>query len=98
MESLLGMLLVITMLHTIGLTPDGYDTQIWTQAILPRLANTPQFRSVHQARDLWRSKLLVRALHSVNNDPTLLWMFLSSDIQAAFAGRMPKQTRKRKTK
>jgi hypothetical protein len=96
MESLLEMLQVNTMLHTIELRPDERDTQIWKQAILPRLANTPQFRSVHQARDLWRSKLLVRALHSVNDDPTLLWMFLSSDIKSAFAGRMPKQTRKRK--
>jgi hypothetical protein len=92
MQSVSEMLEVHPMLHTIKLRPDERDTQIWTQAILPRLANPPQFRSVRQARDLSRSKLLVRALH------TLLWMFLSSEVQAAFAGRMPKETHKRQNK
>jgi hypothetical protein len=88
-QSLLKMLQVNTLLHTIQLMPDECDMHIYTKAILPRLKNTPQFRSVSQTRGVLRSNLLGRALYSVNDNPTLLWMFLSSNIPAAFAGRMP---------
>jgi hypothetical protein len=96
MQSLLKMLQVNTVLHTIDLTPAECNMHIYTKAILPRLTNTPQFRSVSQTRGVLRSKLLGRALYSVNDNPTLLWMFLSNNIPVAFAGRMPKSTGKRK--
>jgi hypothetical protein len=88
MQSLLKMLQVNTMVHTIKLTPTECDMHIYTNAILPRLKKTPQFHSVSQTRGVLRSKLLGRALYSVNDNPTLLWMFLSNNIPTAFAGRM----------
>jgi hypothetical protein len=88
MRSLLKMLQFNTRLDTIQLNPADCDMHIYTNAILPRLKNTPQFRSVSQTRGVLRSKLLGRALYSVNDNPTLLWMFLSSNVPAAFAGKM----------
>jgi hypothetical protein len=88
MQSLMKMLQGNTMLNRIALTPTECDMHIYAKAILPRLMKTPQFRSVNQTRGVLRPKLLGRALYSVNDNPTLLWMFLSNNIPAAFAGRM----------
>jgi hypothetical protein len=96
MRSLLKMLQFNTRLHKILVTPTECNMRIYTKAILPRLKYTPQFRSVSQAHGVFRSKLLGRALYSVNGNPTLLWRFLSNNVPAAFAGKMPKPTGKRK--
>jgi hypothetical protein len=91
------MLQVSTQLDIIQLDWTDCDMHIFTNAILPRLENTRQFRSVSQTRGLLRSKLLGQALYSVNDNPTLLWMFLSNNIPAAFVGKMPKPSGKRKS-
>jgi hypothetical protein len=84
-EMLLEMLKVNTVLHKITGPLQEYDQQIIHDEIRPRLLvnryrpRVRELRGTIQGNDTsLRAKLLGRALHSVNKQPTILWMFLSS--------------------
>jgi hypothetical protein len=84
-EMLLEMLKVNTVLHKITGPLQEYDQQIIHDEIRPRLVvnryrpRVRELRGTTQGNDnSLRAKLLGRALHSVNKQPTILWMFLSS--------------------
>jgi hypothetical protein len=84
-EMLLEMLKVNTVLHNIDLTLQDCNQQILNDEIRPRLLvnryrpRVRELRGTTQGNDYsLRAKLLGRALHSVNQQPTILWMFLSS--------------------
>jgi hypothetical protein len=82
-EMLAEMLKVNTVLHSITVTLEDYNQRIIHDEVRPRLfVNNyrPRVRAMRtQSNDnSLRAKLLERALHSVNEHPTILWMFLTS--------------------
>jgi hypothetical protein len=72
-----------TVLHTISLSEDERDEQIYIESISPYLETIlyrPRVLAVQQtAERLLREKVLVWALDRVNSNPNLFWMFLSEN-------------------
>jgi hypothetical protein len=89
-EKVLEMLKVNTVLHNITLTFQDYNEQILHDEIHPRLLVNryrPRVRELKGTQDdNLRAKLLGRALHSVNKQPNLLWMFLTSHKEHLLRG------------
>jgi hypothetical protein len=78
-----------TVLHTLVLSPDEKEDEIFQDLIIPRLETNlfrPRVIAVkHAVGPLsFRQKVLRRALQSVSKNPNLLWCFLSENIDAAF--------------
>jgi hypothetical protein len=75
-----------TVLHTIQLSEDERDEEIYTEEILPRLETNlyrPRVLAVKKTKEItFREKVLGRALFSVNSSPNLVWMFLSENVDA----------------
>lgn len=89
-EMLADMLKVNTVLRDITLTLQDHDQQILNDEIFPRLMINryrPRIRAIRGTQDISvRAKLLGRALYSVNGNPTLLWIFLSSHKEHLLRG------------
>jgi hypothetical protein len=79
-----------TVLHTLVLSPDETDDEIFEESIVPHLETNlfrPRVIAVkHAVRHplSFRQKVLGRALQSISRNPNLLWCFLSENIDAAF--------------
>jgi hypothetical protein len=76
-----------TILHTISLSAEERDDDIYTESIQPRLeANLyrPRVLAVKKEADdrPFRQKVLGRALSGVRSNPSLVWMFLSGNVDA----------------
>jgi hypothetical protein len=70
--------------HTIKLSEDERDDEIYTEDILPYLeTNLYRPRVVVVKKTIARpfpEKVLGRALHCVKSNPNLVWMFLSENV------------------
>jgi hypothetical protein len=75
-----------TVLHTIILSEGERDEQIYTGSILPYLETNlyrPRILAVKQTTERpFREKVLGRALYCVKSNPSLVWMFLSENVDA----------------
>jgi hypothetical protein len=75
-----------TILHTINLSKDERDEQIYTESILPYLKTNryrPRVLAVEKTKERpFRERMLGRALASVKTDANLVWMFLSENVDA----------------
>jgi hypothetical protein len=81
-----------TILHTIRLSIDEFDSGSYAESIQPGLETNlyrPRVLSIEEIDDsLFRRKVLGRALslHSVRSKPNLIWMFLSQNVDIACVG------------
>jgi hypothetical protein len=79
-------------LHTMVLSPDETDDEMFQESIVPCLETNlfrPRVIAIKHAVDgplssSFRQKVLGRALSSVSHNPNLLWCFLSENIDTAF--------------
>jgi hypothetical protein len=75
-----------TVLQTIHFYQSDMDQEIYTKVILPRLKMNlyrPRVLAIKETDDsLFREKLLGRALYCVKSNPSLVWMFLSQNVDA----------------
>jgi hypothetical protein len=73
-------------LHTIHLSEDERDDQIYTEEISPYLETNlyrPRVVAVKKTIERpFREKVLGRALDCVKSNPNLVWMFLSQNVDA----------------
>jgi hypothetical protein len=70
---------VNTVLHIIELNRDDFDGDILDSTVYPLLlANRyrPRVGTISEVEGPLRHKLLGRALGSISNNPSLIWMFL----------------------
>jgi hypothetical protein len=83
---LADMMKVNTVLHTIHLSEDERDDQIYTEEISPYLETNlyrPRVVAVKKTIERpFREKVLGRALDCVKSNPNLVWMFLSENVDA----------------
>jgi hypothetical protein len=83
-QSVLEMFRTNTVLHTFIVDKAEFDERILEDFIQPYLKlnlHRPRIRALAANADgALRAKLLGRALLSVNNNPTLLWMFLLGNV------------------
>jgi hypothetical protein len=74
------------LLHTITLSEEERDQQIYTDEILPHLETNlyrPRVLAVKKTKERpFREKVLGRALYCVKSNPNLVWMFLSENVDA----------------
>jgi hypothetical protein len=75
-----------TLLQTITLSEGQYDQQIYQETIQPFLETNiyrPRVLAVKKTKDRsFREKILDRAVYSVRNNPNLVWMLLSENVDA----------------
>jgi hypothetical protein len=75
-----------TVLQTIHLRETERDEQIYAELILPHLETNryrPRVLAVKKTTERpYHEKVLGRALHCVRSNPTLVWMFLSQNVDA----------------
>jgi hypothetical protein len=75
-----------TVLHTIHLSANERDEQIYTEEIHPHLETNlyrPRVLIVKKTTERpFREKILGRALYCVRSSPNLVWMFLSENVDA----------------
>jgi hypothetical protein len=73
-------------LQTITLSEGQYDQQIYQETIQPFLETNiyrPRVLAVKKTKDRsFREKILDRAVYSVRNNPNLVWMLLSENVDA----------------
>jgi hypothetical protein len=87
-QSLVDMMKVNTLIHTIHL--GGYDTEheLYRGSIVPYLKTNrfrPCARAIQKARPIaYRAKVLGRALLAARTDPNRLWMLLSGNAEITF--------------
>jgi hypothetical protein len=73
-------------LHTIEVSNELYDQQIYAEMILPYLETNryrPRVLAVIEIDDRpIRQPVLGRALYCVRSNPNLVWLFLSENVDA----------------
>ena len=86
-SALAEMLKTNTILSTIRLTIEEYDSQIWEDEIKPHLLVNqyrPRARAIRAIQDdAWRAKLLGLALSSVSGNPTLVYILFTKHLESA---------------
>jgi hypothetical protein len=86
-SAIVQMIQVNGVLEEVNVTPAECDEQILSDVIRPYLRYAKNIREVNEDRcNPLREQPLGRALRRVNDDPTLLWMILSNDMDIALAG------------
>jgi hypothetical protein len=95
-QAIVDALRINTVLRDIDMNWDKYvDKLLFDDDIKPRLlANKyrPRVAAIAKEKGEWSRKLLRRALTSVASNPSLIWMFVSGNVNGLF----PPTTRKRK--
>jgi hypothetical protein len=94
-QPMVDALRVNTVLHTIiGLNRYDYDEDILDSTVYPLLlANRyrPRVGTITEVEGPLRCKLLGRALASISSNPSLIWMFLSSNANIRFGPTPPEE-------
>jgi hypothetical protein len=94
MQAMMDVLRVNTVLHTIQLNRDGFDSEILDSIVYPLLlANKyrPRVGAITDVEGTLRHKLLGRALGSISSNPSLIWMFLSGNANVRVGPAPPEE-------
>jgi hypothetical protein len=94
MQPMVDALCVNTVLHTIDLDRNAFDADILHSTVYPLLlANRyrPRVGAITEVEGPLRCKLLRRALASMSSNPSLIWMFLSSNANIRFGPTPPEE-------
>jgi hypothetical protein len=90
-QAIMDALRINTVLLRIALHHEEFDKVILKDAVYPRLqANRyrPRVAAIATEKGEWRRKLLGQALVSVASNPSLIWMFLSSNVNSLISSHI----------
>jgi hypothetical protein len=85
-DAILKMLQANTVLQKLYLTPGDCDERILSDIIRPYMRRLPDINALNAHRGPMRAQLLGRALHTVNDNPALVWRLLSNNKDLALLG------------
>jgi hypothetical protein len=85
-NAILKMLQANTVLQRLDLTPGECVECILLDVIEPYMGRLPDVRALNEYRGPMRAQLLGRALHTVNDNPALVWRLFSNNNELAMFG------------